>query len=736
MKSIKRAVSVLALCGVLTSVALGQDAPTRIKLPLPQLPPGSLPLVRIEMRLWGWADLHAHPASHLSFGANASGNDGIFWGKPGLDLNPSTLLADMPACSPDKHGSFDADVVRHKTHQQVISTIDNITGYTHGPNGASGFGNWPNARSLTHQQMHVTNLRRAYDGGQRVMVASVTDNEFLSALWSKIGYNAAGNQVPLRDPDQGFNSAQRQLVFIKQLAARNPTWMEVAYSAADARRIVAGNKLALILSLEIDSLTPAQTLRLVREQGVRHVIPVHLINNDVGGTAVYTDAFNTANAFVNSTRQSGNWNNLGNDGFFEVKYDTKLSGRLGRPQTLVAEGANLLQGGAIWPRAIDDGAWATLGYDSPLELGGHRNRRGLSTAGQQLLRELAKLGVLLDVAHMSQESTGSALQFAVSNEYPVMDSHTGLRSTDEKAENERSLMREHARKIASLGGMIGLGTEGTAGRVPIVSQPVIATPGHELIRFTGDLSTRTWQVSRIRGNPIVSNLTVTIVTGGDDLRGGNNWVKAQVTINGRASVFELSKGAKWDNGSTHAVTIALPAGTRADAISAFGLVANPNGHNDFILGNPIDSPDNWNVDSLKVEATLADVDSVGTWLGEFKEALALMNGRGMAIGTDANGFAPMMPFSGQPVDYPITVAARTGLKPDGYTPPALARDRMGTRTFDFRTDGIAQYGMLPDFLQAVSQKPDSAAAVKALFLSANDLVVMWERCEARKASIR
>lgn len=50
--------------------------------------------------VWGFADLHTHPASHMGFGADASGNNGIVWGKPGLDLAtaPATLSADLPPC--------------------------------------------------------------------------------------------------------------------------------------------------------------------------------------------------------------------------------------------------------------------------------------------------------------------------------------------------------------------------------------------------------------------------------------------------------------------------------------------------------------------------------------------------------------------------------------------------------------------------------------------------------------
>lgn len=718
-----RALAQLASSAGLKAPPAGVKQPAT---PLQATPGAKLTELKPAPLLWGWADLHAHPASHLSFGAKADGSDGILWGKPGLGYEAAlaTVNSDLPPCSPDKHGGFDADVVRHLTHQQIIGTIDNITGFPHQANGGGDFSNWPNARSLTHQQMHVTSIRRAYDGGQRLMIASVTNNQMLSLLWERVHYDPGG-AVPVPEADYDFRSAKRQLDFIKQLAGANSGWMEIAYSAADARRIISGNKLALILSVELDSLSPDQTLALVRDHGVRHVIPIHLINNAVGGAAVYSDAFNAANNFINGHR-TNSYNNLRNDAFFSVVYDKKLHGRLNRPQTLVSEGFNTVQGGAVWPRPVDDATFAPLNYDAPLDYGGHKNALGLTPAGERLLRQLAQQGVLIDLAHMSEAAMLRALDVLEPKGYPLMDSHTGIRGGDESAENERALLRSAANRLSALGGVIGLGTEGISGQHVIVTQT-----GTPLIRFTGELPDRSWRVSRLEDNPVVSNLTVTIKTGGDDLRGGNNRVWARVTIAGQVKEFDLSKGQGWPNDSVRSATFALPAGTRLHQIDGFALHTNPNAKNgDF------DSPDNWNVDELKVEATFAGVDTVGTWLKEYSELSEVMHGRGAALGTDMNGFAPQLSFAAQAVNYPLSVASRVGTRPEGYTPPPLPRSKLGSKTFDFRTDGIAHYGMLADFMQAISQKPGSAAALATLFRSANDVVAMWEKCEARGPSVR
>jgi microsomal dipeptidase-like Zn-dependent dipeptidase len=500
--------------------------------------------------------------------------------------------------------------------------------------------------------------------------------------------------------------------------------MGIATSAAEARAIVADNRLAVILSVEMDWLSPEQTLRLVSEDGVRQVIPVHLINNDVGGTAIYLDAFNTANAFVHATRDTSNWNRLANDGFFQVEYDTHLHTQLKRPQTLIPITGDVLKGGAIKPCPIDDSAFASLGY--ALNSAGHKNAAGITEAGKTLIHQLAHQGVLIDVAHMGEKTTTWTVEeFARNYHYPVMDSHTGIREEDETAENERSLMRGHASTIAALGGMIGFGTEGAAGRT-ILSVPAYPNPDGVLIRFTGDLLTHEWSVTRPSRNPAISNLTVTIITGGDDLRGGNNRVWARVGLPSQTYEVDLSQGNQWPGGSTRTVSFALPAGTHADDIFWFGLRTAGNLTNDIF-----DSPDNWDVVSLVVTATLANSDTVGTWLTQYDEIRTLMGGRGVALGTDMNGFAPQLSFAAFPVSYPVTIASHTG----NPRAPALPRSVMGVRSFDFQTDGLAHYGMLPDFMQALSDKPDSGAAVNALFHSAEDTIRMWEACEAAAPSV-
>ena len=81
------------------------------------------------MPLWEFADLHAHPASHLGFGAevNADGSlreYGIFWGAPGMKWNAPTLPSDLLPCDADSHTVVDdGGPVRKGVRQHVLKLI-------------------------------------------------------------------------------------------------------------------------------------------------------------------------------------------------------------------------------------------------------------------------------------------------------------------------------------------------------------------------------------------------------------------------------------------------------------------------------------------------------------------------------------------------------------------------------------------------------------------------------------
>jgi hypothetical protein len=95
---------------------------------------------------------------------------------------------------------------------------------------------------------------------------------------------------------------------------------------------------------------------------------------------------------------------------------------------------------------------------------------------------------------------------------------------------------------------------------------------------------------------------------------------------------------------------------------------------------------------------------------------------GIGFGSDTNGLgkqgAPRLPTGGAgPVTYPFQSF-------DGSV--TLDRQVSGTKTYDINVDGVAQYGLYPDWIQDV-RKVGGDAAVDAMANGAESYLQMWQR---------
>ncbi len=282
--------------------------------------------------LVGVADLHAHPASHLAFGASDGTGRGLFWGKP---YNPHQLPIeiDLQNCSPDKHSGFTGDLVEHRTKIEVIQSLDKASKgrFNHTEDGPNNYFSWPHALSISHQQMHVEWIRRAYEGGLKLLVASTVDNEILDMLWKR--KTNSGKDTPTKHIFD-YASAIEQLNFIKEMVDHHD-WMIIVKDYEEAYNAINDGKLAIILGLEMDNLTIDQILELYDNHDVRLVTPIHLVDNSFGGAAVYDPLFNTANYWMNNY-------------FFDVIEDDRLEFRLLPTQEKLEFGFSAA------PSAVDD----------------------------------------------------------------------------------------------------------------------------------------------------------------------------------------------------------------------------------------------------------------------------------------------------------------------------------------------------------------------------------------------
>jgi hypothetical protein len=275
------------------------------------------------------------------------------------------------------------------------------------------------------------------------------------------------------------------------------------------------------------------------------------------------------------------------------------------------------------------------------------------------------------------------------------------------------------------------------------------------------------------GCPASCNTTASMPFVVPDPKGGANWVYFQGT--GGSSNLITSGSQLWkvrDDGSQQS-QIGCPASCNRTASTPF-VLPNPNGGPNWVYfqgtdntlwqirddgtlqsainggtsSMPFVTPDGWvytqrgNTNQApggglwEAPSILVDPDPVTTWINSYAQVLYLMGGKGVALGTDADGLSPLIQQDVVPTQYPFTLNFCPP-SPALCFPKQLGQYTFGKRTLNFQSDGIANYGMLPDFIQAASQNRPGfmngsvapTAQIAALFNSAEDTIEMWEAVE-------
>ena len=417
--------------------------------------------------LRGWVDMHTHPMAHLGFGGK------LLHGAPDLGIlvpaipsgagcrhyEAATNRADASYDCRAIHGGFDllnntcGDLLRREFIRGFESSLGARTGHQEdGAFGFPAFNSFPAHNDLLHQQMWVDWIRRAYDGGLRVMVALAVNNRTIAAAVMGAG-------------DINGDDASSALVQIRQtrLMIDQHGWMEVAETPADLRRIVGENKLAVVLGVEVDNIgnmqweatvNPAgdeasQTfvrnqLQALWTEGVRYVFPIHVVDNKLGGTAIYQDEFNTSNL-----HQTGAFWNI----------DCAPAGSGITHQFQVA-GFDLGMAVIKVKIGIDPFAFPPTppGCTDPQFSSGHINNKDLSPLGEYAIEEMMRMGLLIDIDHMSTRAVQETLTIAEGHGYPLNAGHNAPRNALWSDGNEAERTDDEYRRLSALGGVVGLGS--------------------------------------------------------------------------------------------------------------------------------------------------------------------------------------------------------------------------------------------------------------------------------------
>lgn len=120
------------------------------------------------------------------------------------------------------------------------------------------------------------------------------------------------------------------------------------------------------------------------------------------------------------------------------------------------EGAQVLEGKAENLKRLFDAGFRMLSpshfFDTEVGGSAHGEQKiGLTAFGRQIITEMERLGMWVDLAHASERTIDDVLAMATN---PVVFSHTGVTATCNSA---RNLSDDQLRRTAAQGGLIGIG---------------------------------------------------------------------------------------------------------------------------------------------------------------------------------------------------------------------------------------------------------------------------------------
>jgi microsomal dipeptidase-like Zn-dependent dipeptidase len=657
--------------------------------------------------VWGFADLHTHPLAHLGFGGR------LLWGQPDGPIETALAWCDS-LHGPGGTGLF---VGRGALSAAMIAFLEGKPGHLVG--GYPEFDGWPRFTTLIHQKMYVDWVRRSYDGGLRLMVAHVVNNALLAAV-------SGGGNFDDR------TAVDTQIAAIKDLVARHADFMEVAYSPHDARRIVGANKLAVILGIEVDSLgnwghegdaTDDEVRTYLRhiynDLGVRHIFPIHLANNAFGGTAVYENLFNYLNAFLRAA-------------FLDVRTSAEVDFELSD---------------ASFPPDIPVPFQVTL-KTYPHGTGGHENVVGLTARGVAAVREMMRLGMIVDIDHMSQLAVDQTLGVAETGDYPVVAGHTAFHElAPEHKRNEYLRTPGQLEKIAKFGGMIAVG---------LFQREV--TDGGAAVANDGPGTAKSWAqsyayaVRAMRSRGVGIGTDINGLSGHAGPRFGMNachgikkddadptTATAEATATRRAFVYAQSNGVRYDSPIQDYRAYRWQGvlegdvydGDEQDAWESIAIFKSGIDPNQADMPGPL-ARNPWRSGKIKnvakgmratSESQLENPFFGGNTFNEQKAGYLVAHGLEPAAGDDPE------------IKRLHAITSRIWGRwqaMEGSNAP-LVRSFAGRRDFDINLDGVAHYGLLPDFVQDLRNTGLTQQTLGPLFRSAEEYIRTWERCEKQRA---
>jgi len=394
--------------------------------------------------VYGIVDTHSHMLTNFAFGGG-----GIFHGAPFHRLGVAHALPDCSlfhgeegrmdllgfAYDQGSEGNFDVGVFLPALLFGFLSEFNHHTA------GWPDFTGWPNAPfSSTHQTQYYRWLERAYKGGLRLVVQHATSNSVMCDLIVGQGIQQVryGCNDMLATDRQIAEAYNLERYIDAQSGGAGKGWFRIVKSPAEARAVIDGGKLAVILGIEVSNLfdcflvppagAPTCDAAYISAQldryhamGVRAIFPVHK----------YDNAFSPGDGH-RAISEVGNFANSGHWSSFTLDCPADVTAPFDR--------GNVNFGGLNQPRpdyfsappndfsGFADDPVSTLipfveNLQAPALEGDYCQSHGLTAQGEALLQGMMARGMIVEIDHLPQKSYQRAFEILSQNQYPAAATH-------------------------------------------------------------------------------------------------------------------------------------------------------------------------------------------------------------------------------------------------------------------------------------------------------------------------
>lgn len=709
---------------------------------------GTIYEVDIDAPVWGFADTHAHPAHNLSFGKR------LIIGKANAPLSETY-----------------SDFLCNANHSIGASGVLNtpfIGGADPHPimKGWPDFIGFPKFDSKTHQQQHVDFLKRAWQGGLRLLSALAISNMYLPSI--ALGPGNDGS------PYDDESAVLEQIQEIKNIVLAQSSWMEIALTPAHARKIILQGKLAVVLGAETDNFGNFKTssfnwndnvnpanLKLVAinetnaevllenklnqyyNLGIRQVTPIHYISGVFGGAAVFRAEIAMIQFAFN--------NNISVASGVAKRIPFSLKDDYSAKMVLAGETEGSYMNKIINKNAV-----------------GHINALGMTNVGVKLMNKLMDKAFIIDGEHMGYNTKENLFSIAAQRNYPIMSSHTdpaGLNfnwinqpvsfsgTPEFRMQNfgttnirniatEFNMADEHYEKTKNSGGTVGVfmlpyykksygnipndcaGSSKTWAQMYLYSVDKMNGKG---IALCTDRGMTDFIAPRFGPNAGYTLKDEELMAIKKDLRASQRHAQRNgVQYDRPMTSFHLSwyhqpedQGIDEYENDAWAAFAAYEANVPANLVPASNYVLHGERIRNFVKG-------------LRI-ITDNQIMQPGILTGDAPFEQAVMyclknNKTPYQYASYANTYSQEDQRNFNRIYHAVLPAWVAMNSKNGNNEP-LRRLRTGNRDWDFNTDGMAHYGLMPDFLQDLRNIGLQPMQLSYLFRSAEDYIRMWEKAE-------